>query len=99
MQLTFLGKSTQGGGSPTLYATGSATYVVQGWKVADAPSTVEIPAALLRFCESNIEIDATARPTGRRWRDDDGIDSEVLALDGTPVTAAAVLAQMKIPDH
>jgi len=30
MQLTFLGKETTGGQSPTLYATNRGTYVVQG---------------------------------------------------------------------
>jgi hypothetical protein len=30
MRLTFLGKDTQGGGSPTLFATDRQTYVVQG---------------------------------------------------------------------
>jgi hypothetical protein len=44
MQLTFLGKETQGGDSPTLYATDRDTYVVQGWTVPCAPPTVvEIP--------------------------------------------------------
>jgi len=33
MRLTFLGKETQGGGSPTLWATDRGTYVVQGWKL------------------------------------------------------------------
>lgn len=33
MRLRFLGKATQGGGSPALYATDRNTYVVQGWKV------------------------------------------------------------------
>lgn len=48
MRLTFLGKSTQGGGSPTLYATDHDTYVVQGWRVTGEPeSCVEIPASLL----------------------------------------------------
>ncbi|MGH3867219.1 MAG: helix-turn-helix domain-containing protein [Pseudonocardiaceae bacterium] len=35
MQLTFLGKSTQGGGSPTLFATDRDTYVVLGHRLRD----------------------------------------------------------------
>ena len=35
MRLTFLGKATTGGPSPTLYATDRKSYVVQGWIVPD----------------------------------------------------------------
>lgn len=40
MQLRFLGKETQGGGSPTLYDTdetmnGKEIYVIQGWRITD----------------------------------------------------------------
>lgn len=47
MRLTFLGKSTQGGGSPTLFATDRDTYVVQGWRVPGQETSVEIPKKLL----------------------------------------------------
>jgi hypothetical protein len=35
MTLRFLGKVTESGNSPTLYATDQDTYVVQGWVVKD----------------------------------------------------------------
>jgi hypothetical protein len=48
MRLKFLGKSTQGGVSPTLYETDRDTYVVQGWRVSGMPAdVVEIPESLL----------------------------------------------------
>jgi hypothetical protein len=46
MRLRFLGKETQGGGSPTLYVTDRNTYVVQGWKVEGHNDSVEIPHRL-----------------------------------------------------
>ena len=60
MKLTLLGTESEGGGSPTLYATERGTYVVQGWRVTDSEAlaelrvpghetVVEIPAELLRF--------------------------------------------------
>jgi len=44
MDLKFLGKETQGGGSPTLFDTaetmhGKEVYVIQGWKITD-PGTL-----------------------------------------------------------
>jgi hypothetical protein len=89
MQLTFLGKDTQGGGSPTLFATDRDTYVVQGWKVAGQAATVEIPTKLLRHLEGRPQLDAMLQGTGR--------DSYVLS--GEPVTDADALGQMDIPDH
>lgn len=40
MDLRFLGKETQGGGSPTLFDTdeimnGKEIYVIQGWRITD----------------------------------------------------------------
>jgi hypothetical protein len=52
MRLRFLGKETQGGGSPTLYATDRNTYVVQGWKVEGQNDSVEIPHRLLKSMSS-----------------------------------------------
>lgn len=45
MRLTFLGKESDHGDSPTLYATDRASYVVQGWQVTDEAvlSTLDIP--------------------------------------------------------
>lgn len=89
MQLTFLGKETQGGGSPTLYATDRGTYVVQGWKVSGYPTQVEIPHRLLGHVEKGKCLGVHLDDTGR--------GSFVLA--GEPVTDTAALAQMDIPGH
>jgi len=35
MEIRFLGKETDHGDSPTLYATDQGSYLVQGWKVSD----------------------------------------------------------------
>jgi hypothetical protein len=89
MHLTFLGKQTQGGGSPTLFATDRDTYVVQGWKVPGEPASVEIPTQLLDHLAGRPPLAVPLQDTGR--------DSYVLS--GVPVTDAEALAQMDIPDH
>jgi hypothetical protein len=89
MQLQFLGKETQGGGSPTLFATDRNTYVVQGWRVPGMPTSVEIPKRLLRHLDGLPMPMAGMADTGR--------DSYILS--GEPVTDAVALAQMDIPDH
>lgn len=89
MRLTFLGKETQGGGSPTLYATDRDTYVVQGWKVDGHATQVEIPHRLL----GHVEV---GKSLGVRL-DDTGEGSFILA--GEPVTDAETLAQLDIPGH
>jgi hypothetical protein len=89
MQLTFLGKQTQGGGSPTLFATDRDTYVVQGWKVPDQPTSVEIPKELLHHLEGLPDLDVALQDTGHGS----------YVLGGEPVTDAAALAQMDIPGH
>ncbi len=89
MQLTFLGKDTQGGGSPTLFATDRDTYVVQGWKVPDQPTSVEIPKKLLRHLEGLPDLATTLEDTGR--------DSYVLS--GARVDDLRALSQMDIPGH
>jgi hypothetical protein len=87
MRLTFLGKESQGGQSPTLYATDCDTYVVQGWRVPDDPAAVEIPSGLLRFAEPGTTIETTMTATGTHL------------VTGAPVTDAEALAQMDLPDH
>lgn len=99
MRLTFLGKSTQGGGSPTLYATDRDTYVVQGWRVTDEPENiVEIPEFLLGYLLPGTSLDATLYATGKRWSGDDG-ECDTYILSGQPVTDAAALEQMRVPGH
>lgn len=89
MRLTFLGKETQGGGSPTLFATDRDTYVVQGWKVEGRPTSVEIPPRLLGYLEPHTCLGARMHDTGRGS----------LILSGVPVTDPPSLSQMDIPRH
>lgn len=87
--LTFLGKTTQNGGSPTLFATNRGTYIVQSWKVEGHSDRVEIPHRLLAHTRPGTSIGAPLEDTGRG----------TFILAGTPVTDAAALATMNIPDH
>ncbi|GAA4878865.1 hypothetical protein [Saccharopolyspora cebuensis] len=89
MQLTFLGKETQGGGSPTLYATDRDTYVVQGWKVRGHATRVEIPHRLLGHVEKGKCLGAHLDDTGRGS----------FLLSGEPVTDPEALNQMDVPGH
>jgi hypothetical protein len=89
MRLRFLGKNTQGGGSPTLFATDRDTYVVQGWKVPGDETSVEIPRLLLGHLEAGTQLAATLRDTGRNS----------YVLSGALVTDAEALSQMDIPGH
>lgn len=89
MQLTFLGKSTQGGGSPTLFATDQDSYVVQGWKVPGEEASVEVPQRLLGHLEPGTSLAADLSDTGRGS----------YLLSGALVTDAEALAQMDIPGH
>ena len=99
MRLTFLGKNTPGGGSPTLFSTDRDSYLVQGWKVAHQPDLVEIPAGLLRYLVPGTDLDVPLRSTGKHWRDDHGDDWETFVVTGAVVSDPAVLAQLNIPDH
>lgn len=89
MRLTFLGKSTQGGGSPTLFATDRDTYVVQGWKVPDRPDSIEIPARLLTHLEPGTSLATRLQAT----------DKGTYILSGAAVTDAEALSVMDIPGH
>ncbi|PKW16788.1 hypothetical protein [Saccharopolyspora spinosa] len=89
MQLTFLGTETQGGGSPTLYATDRGTYLVQGWKVEGHPTWIEIPHRLLGHVEKGKCLGTHLDDTGRGS----------FLLCGELVTDTEALAQMDIPGH
>lgn len=89
MRLIFLGKSTQGGGSPTLFATDRDTYVVQGWRVANDETSVEIPKKLLGYLEPGMLLGSPLRATAH----------ETWVVSGAAVTDTEALAQMDIPDH
>ena len=61
MKLSWLGSESDGGESPTLYATDRGTLVIQGWKITDPEAraelrdmpghedAVEVPSGLFRF--------------------------------------------------
>lgn len=89
MRLTFLGKETQGGGSPTLFATDRDTYVVQGWKVEGQPTSVEIPPRLLGHLEPHTCLGTRLRDTERGS----------FILSGAVVSDSQVLAQLDVPGH
>lgn len=89
MELRFLGRETQGGGSPTLFATDRDTYIVQGWKVPGEATRVEIPKGLLRYLEPATRLGVPLQDTER--------DSYILA--GAAVLDREVLLQMDIPGH
>lgn len=89
MLLTFLGKETQDGGSPTLFATDRCTYVVQGWKVTGQQDRVEIPKRLLTHLEPGTCLGTALRDTGRGS----------FVVSGAPVTDVEALSQMDIPGH
>jgi hypothetical protein len=89
MELRFLGKQTQGGGSPTLFATDRDTYVVQGWKVPDHTASVEIPKELLRHLEPETRLAVPLHDTGRGS----------YILSGMVVVDTEALSQMDIPGH
>lgn len=89
MRLTFCGKETQGGGSPTLFATDRYTYVVQGWKVAGQQACVEVPNRLLTHLEPGTCLGTVLHDTGRAS----------VIVSGVPVTDMEALSQMDIPGH
>lgn len=89
MRLRFLGTETQGGGSPTLFATDRDTYVVQGWRVDGHDESVEIPHRLLTHVEVDTYLGALMADTGRGS----------FVLSGQAVTDLEALSQMDIPGH
>jgi hypothetical protein len=107
MQLRFLGRETERGDSPTLYATDQGTYLVQGWKVSD-PQIV----ARLEVPEGETVVEIYARLMAHLVKD--GLSGAVtrwvppivyvkdngnLVIQGRRVIDQQVLAQMAIPDH
>lgn len=97
MRLTFLGKETQGGGSPTLYETDRNSCVVQGWKVPGRPATVEIPESLLQHLRPDTVLAQPLHPTGRRWRGDSG-ECATFNVSGAVLEDEA-LALLDVPGH
>lgn len=83
MSVRFLGRSTGGGGCPTLLETERGTFLVQGWRVTDLADlqglaiahgdlVVEIPKSLLRHLPQGFEpvrIAGSAGSVNRRGED------------------------------
>jgi hypothetical protein len=76
VSLRFLGRTTGGGGCPTLYETDHNTYVIQGWGVTDHrvlaalgevpphETVIEIPKRLMRHLPEDANVQA---PTDDDW--------------------------------
>ncbi|MGH3810695.1 MAG: hypothetical protein ACRDRU_29590 [Pseudonocardiaceae bacterium] len=107
MQIRFLGKETDHGDSPTLYATDRGSYLVQGWKVSD-PEILET----LQVPESETVVEIYARLMSHLVKD--GLSGLVtswvppivhvkhngnLVIQGRRVTDRGAQAEMAIPDH
>ncbi|MCD0447888.1 hypothetical protein LO762_01565 [Actinocorallia sp. API 0066] len=107
MRLTFLGKESDHGDSPTLYATDRNSYVIQGYVVgrADMPPELDIPdgetvvriyARLLPHLAkdglSGIVAHRTAPVVGV-------LDNGDLIIQGTRVTDPEALDHLAIPTH
>lgn len=107
MKIRFLGKSSERGDSPTLYATDRASYLIQGWKVADPDLLTELDSP-----EHETLVEIYARLMNHLTKD--GLSGVVtcwispivhvrengnLVIRGKRVTDPEVLAQMDMPDH
>jgi hypothetical protein len=107
MAIRFLGKESEHGDSPTLYATDRATYLVQGWKVAD-PEIL----AKLDVPEDEAVVEVYARLMSHLTKDGkSGVitcwippivhvrDNGNLVIQGRRLADSELRAQMNIPDH
>ncbi|NUK38363.1 hypothetical protein HRW16_30300 [Streptomyces lunaelactis] len=108
MKLRFLGKNSNIGDCPTLYATDRDTYLVQGWKIfandllmqLDIPegqTAVEVPTELFEHLTKD------GLPAGEIRRLEDPImiltPGGTFIVQGREVTDAEALSQMEIPDY
>lgn len=104
MKLTFLGKESKVGDSPTLYATDQDTYIVQGYKipptedltVPDGCTAVAIYDRLLTHMTTDGAPEAAVR---REPPIVAGIDEESCVIQGRTVTDAEVRRRIGLPDH
>jgi hypothetical protein len=107
MEIRFLGKVTEHGDSPTLYATDQGTYLVQGWKVTD-PEILAKPDVL----ESGTVVEIYAHLMAHLAKD--GLRGVVtswtppivhvgengnLVIQGKRITDPEALTEMSIPGH
>ena len=108
MKLRFLGKNSQGGECPPLYATDRDTYLVQGWKIfandllmqltiREGETAVEVPTELFEHLTKD------GLPSGEFKRLEDPLmvltPGGTYVVQGQEVTDAEALAQMDIPDY
>ncbi|MFE5295907.1 hypothetical protein [Streptomyces sp. NPDC056632] len=108
MKLRFLGKNSNIGDCPTLYATDRDTYLVQGWKIyandllvqLDIPegdTAVEVPTELFEHLTKD------GLPAGEIRRLEDPImiltPGGTFIVQGREVTDTEALSQMEIPDY
>jgi hypothetical protein len=107
MRLTFLGKESDLGDSPTLYATDRNTYVVQGWKITD-----QATASQLVLGDGEVAVEVYARLLNHLAKDGAAgtiarHDSPIVRVkeNGNYVVQGARLVdedarqQMAMPDH
>lgn len=108
MKLRFLGKNSNVGDCPTLYATDRDTYLVQGWRIyandllmqLDIPpghTAVEVPTELFEHLTKD------GLPAGEIRRIEDTVmiltPSGTFIVQGQEVTDPEALAEMDIPDY
>ncbi|WP_030746198.1 hypothetical protein [Streptomyces sp. NRRL F-5135] len=108
MKLRFLGRNSNVGDCPTLYATDRDTYLVQGWKVfandllmqLDVPegqSVVEVPTELFEHLAKD------GLPAGEFRRLEDPLmiltPTGTYVVQGAEVADPEALGQMEIPDY
>jgi hypothetical protein len=107
MRLTFLGKDSRPGDSPTLFATDRDSYVVQGFvvtdpeilamiMVSDGETVVEVPTALM----AHLAMDGLSGDVVNLVPPIVHItESGNYIIRGRHVTDPEALGQMTIPDH
>ncbi|MEU8999940.1 hypothetical protein AB0C95_34860 [Streptomyces caniferus] len=108
MKLRFLGKNSQVGDCPTLYATDRDTYLVQGWKIfandllmqltlSQGETAVEVPTELFEH------LGKDGLPSGKFKRLEDPLmaltPGGTYVVQGRAVTDPEPLAQMSTPDY
>lgn len=107
MEIRFLGKETDHGDSPTLYATDRGTYLVQGWKVTDPEILAQLDVP-----DGKTVVEIYARLMNHLAKD--GLNGVVtswvppivhvkengnLVVQGRWVTDSEARSEMSIPEH
>src|SRR5437870_5165159 len=106
MQMIFLGKSSDGGESPTLYAT-KDSYVIQGYTVNDAALLATLDLALgetvvevyVRLLDFLAEDGVTGTPAAWTSPIVHVKPNGNLIVRGTRLADAATRGRMALPDH